>query len=50
MLFRSGPIFTDELKCATILVNGKAIGHMKGLKTPLKPEDVVSSISLAAGG
>ncbi|MCG0278023.1 MAG: MoaD/ThiS family protein [Thermanaeromonas sp.] len=34
----------------TILVNGRNIVFLKGLDTPLKPEDTVSLIPPAAGG
>lgn len=45
-----GQTFLDELKLATILVNGRAVNFLKGNKTPLTDADHVNSISLAAGG
>lgn len=45
-----GQQFLDELKTATILVNGRAVSFLKGAKTPLKATDHVNTISLAAGG
>jgi molybdopterin synthase sulfur carrier subunit len=38
------------LKISTVLVNGKNVVHMKGRKTKLKPDDVVSIFPPLGGG
>jgi sulfur-carrier protein len=45
-------ILTDSGLSETIivLVNGRDIRHLKGLDTPLEPEDTVSIFPMVAGG
>jgi len=38
------------LKISTVLVNGKNVAHIKGRKTKLKPDDVVSIFPPLGGG
>jgi len=38
------------LKISTVLVNGKNVVHMKGKRTRLKPDDVVSIFPPLGGG
>jgi molybdopterin synthase sulfur carrier subunit len=38
------------LKISTVLVNGENIDHLKGKKTKLKPDDVVSIYPPLGGG
>ncbi len=45
-----GSRFEEELKSATILVNGRAIAYLQGANTPLKDTDEVWSILPSAGG
>jgi len=35
---------------AVVLVNGRNIAHLEGIKTPLSEDDVVSIFPLVAGG
>lgn len=45
-----GSGFADELKSATVLVNGRAISYLSGWNTPLSDDDEVWSILPSAGG
>jgi molybdopterin converting factor small subunit len=45
-----GSTFVDELKKATILVNGRAISYLDGYNTRLAPSDEVWSVLPSAGG
>ena len=45
-----GTGFRDELKKATILVNGRAVSYLKGMSTPLNDGDEVWSVLPAGGG
>jgi molybdopterin synthase sulfur carrier subunit len=38
------------LRISTVLVNGKNVAHMKGPRTRLKPDDVVSIFPPLGGG
>ncbi|MHB8895902.1 MAG: MoaD family protein [Candidatus Geothermincolia bacterium] len=38
------------LKISTVLVNGKNVVHMKGRRTRLKPDDVISIFPPLGGG
>ena len=39
-----GSRFDDELRYATITVNGRAVAHLNGMNTPLSDSDEVSTI------
>lgn len=45
-----GETFTEEVKSATILVNGRAITYLEGKKTTLSADDEVWTILPSAGG
>jgi molybdopterin synthase sulfur carrier subunit len=47
---RYGKEFTEKLKIATILVNGKNITHLRWRRTRLKDGDIVSLFPPLAGG
>jgi molybdopterin converting factor small subunit len=47
---RWGEEFRLAVRHATIAVNGRAIAHLQGRKTPLGPEDQVWLIMAAGGG
>ncbi|MBM4319272.1 MAG: MoaD/ThiS family protein [Deltaproteobacteria bacterium] len=47
---RYGEEVRAALRAAVILVNGRNIAYLKGLKTPLQPDDEVWSMVPAAGG
>jgi nascent polypeptide-associated complex subunit alpha len=45
-----GKDFKKQVRSASLLVNGKNISYLQGLKTPLKKDDEVSILPPAAGG
>lgn len=47
---RYGEPFKEASSKAAIVVNGRAVQHLKGKKTPLVPEDVVWFVLPSAGG
>ncbi len=42
--------FSEQLGSCTVLVNGKNVALLKGKRTKVKPEDVVSLFPPMAGG
>lgn len=55
---RYGPGFQEKIflpggrlhQDVIVLINGRAIEHLQGLSTPLKPSDVISIFPRMAGG
>ncbi len=45
-----GELFSEEMKAATILVNGRAISYLQGESTTLSEGDNVSTVLPSAGG
>ena len=45
-----GSVFAEEIKLATILVNGRAVAYLKGPDTPLGENDEVWTVLPSAGG
>ncbi len=45
-----GPDFGCEIAVLTVLVNGRNIRYLRGMSTPLEPDDEVAFVVPAAGG